>query len=184
MFKSPKRSPKAPKRSPKLMLTISGDILEQVEEFNFLGITVDQNVTWHAHITKMSIKLASVIGILHKLKRTFPQHILRTIYKLYYKLRNNLLPSHFHTFTPYYHNDQHTHDLRYTILRLSMTRREYFAECTKYQFLKLIRCERASLYLYPANLSVHITKCTDREVTILMYCIVSHFVFTHFVEVE
>ena len=61
------------------------------------------------------------------------------LYKLYYKLRNNLLPSYFHTFTPYYHNDHHTHDLRYTILRLPMTRREYFAECTKYQFLKLIR---------------------------------------------
>ena len=70
------------------MLTISGDIIEQVEEFNFLGITVDQNVTWDAHITKMSIKLARVIGILHKLKRTFPQHILRTIY-------NSLINPHF-----------------------------------------------------------------------------------------
>ena len=157
-----------------------------------------RNLTWDAHITKISIKL----GILHKLKRTFPQGILRTIYnslihphfiyglylwglkcrrikvlqkkavrilafkpyishstpifrtlqilkiedlytvkvyKLYYKLRNNLLPAYFHTFTPFYHNDHHTHDLRYTILRLPMTRREYFAECTKYQFLKLIR---------------------------------------------
>ena len=193
---------KSPKCPPKLTLTINGDIIEQVEEFNFFGITVDQNVNWDAHITKISIKLARVIGILLKLKRTFPQHILRTIYnslihphfiyglylwglkcrrikvlqkkavrilafkpyishstpifktlqilkiedlytiqlyKLYYKLRNNLLPSYFHTFTPYYHNDHHTHDLRYTILRLPMTRREYFAECTKYQFLKLIR---------------------------------------------
>ena len=155
-----------------------------------MGITIDQNVTWDAHITKISIKLARVFGILHKLKRTFPQHILRTIYnslihphficglylwglkcrrikvlqktavrildfkpyishstpkhcktlqilkiddlytvqlyKLYYKLRNNLLLSHFHTFTPYYHNDHHTHDLRYTILRFLMARREYF----------------------------------------------------------
>ena len=32
-----------------------------------------------------------------------------------------------------------THELRYTILRLPMTRCQYFAECTKYQFLKLIR---------------------------------------------
>ena len=71
---------KSPKRPPKLTLTINGDIIEQVEEFNFLGITVDQNVNWDAHITKISIQLARVIGILHKLKRTFPQHILRTIY--------------------------------------------------------------------------------------------------------
>ena len=79
---------KSPKRSPKLMLTISSDIIEQVEEFNSLDITVDQNVTWDAHITKISIKLARVIGILHKLKRTFPQHILRTIY-------NSLIHPHF-----------------------------------------------------------------------------------------
>ena len=173
-----------------------------MRNFNFLGITVDLNVTWDAHITKISIKLARVIGILHKLKRTFrniycvpsitlihPHFIyglylwglkcrrikvlqkkavrilafkpyishstpifktlqilniedLYTVqlYKLYYKLRNNLLPSYFRAFTPYYHNDHHTHDLRYTILRLpNMTRREYFAECTKYQFLELIR---------------------------------------------
>ena len=54
---------KSPKRPPKLRLTINGDIIEQVEEFNFLGITVDENVTWDAHITKISIKLARVIGI-------------------------------------------------------------------------------------------------------------------------
>ena len=61
------------------------------------------------------------------------------LYKLYYKLRNNLLSSYFRTFIPYYHNDHNTHDLRYIILRLLMTRREYFAECSKYQFLKLLR---------------------------------------------
>ena len=71
---------KSSKRPPKLTLTINGDIIEQVEEFNFLGITVDQIVNWDAHITKISIKLARVIGILHKLKRTFLQHILCTIY--------------------------------------------------------------------------------------------------------
>ena len=66
---------KSPKRPSKLRLTINGDIIEQVGEFIFLRITVDQNVTWYAHITKISIQLARVIGILHKLKRT-----LRNIY--------------------------------------------------------------------------------------------------------
>ena len=61
------------------------------------------------------------------------------LYKLCYKLRTNLFLSYFRTFTPYYHDDHHTHDVRYTILRLPMTRRKYFAECTKYQFFKLIR---------------------------------------------
>ena len=77
---------KSPKRPPKLTLTIKGDIIEQVEEFNFLSITVDQNITWDAHITKISIKLARVIGILHKLKRTF-----RNIITIY----NSLIHLHF-----------------------------------------------------------------------------------------
>ena len=34
----------------------------------------------NAHITKMSIKIARIIGILHKLKHSFPQKILRLIY--------------------------------------------------------------------------------------------------------
>ena len=60
------------------------------------------------------------------------------LYKLYYKNVNNLLPSYFRSFTPQF-NDDHHHDLRYNILRLPMTKREYFVQCTRYQFLKLIR---------------------------------------------
>ena len=59
---------KHPKTIPKLKLTINDYPIEQVTEFNFLGITIDENVTWNAHITKASIKIARVIGILHKLK--------------------------------------------------------------------------------------------------------------------
>ena len=71
---------KHPKAIPKLKLTINDNPIEQVTEFNFLGITIDQNITWNAHITKTYIQIASVIGILHKLKHSFPQRILRLIY--------------------------------------------------------------------------------------------------------
>ena len=61
------------------------------------------------------------------------------LYQLYHKNTNNLLPSYFNSFTPYYNNVEHTHDLRFAALRLPMTRREYFVQSTIYQFLKLIR---------------------------------------------
>ena len=67
---------KHPKAIPKLKLTINDNPIEQVTEFIFLGITIDQDVTWNAHITKTSIKIARVIGILHKLRHSFPQRIL------------------------------------------------------------------------------------------------------------
>ena len=166
---------KHPKVVPTLKLLINGNPIEQVTNFNFLGITIDQNITWSDHITKISIKVARVIGILSKLKHIFPHNILRTIYnslihphliyglylwgfspkrliilqkkavrtislsrylshstplfknlkilkiddqysiqlyKLYYKNTNNLLPSYFNSFTPYYNNEEHSHNLR------------------------------------------------------------------------
>ena len=61
------------------------------------------------------------------------------LYKFYYKNTNNLLPSYFNSFTPYYNNENHNHDLRHRILRVPMTRHEYYVQCTKYQLLRLIR---------------------------------------------
>ena len=68
-----------PKTIPKLKLTINDNPIEQVTEFNFFGITIDQNVTWNAHITKTSIKIARLIGILHKLKHSLSQNFTNNI---------------------------------------------------------------------------------------------------------
>ena len=62
------------------MVWASGNQIDEVQEFNFLGITIDQNITWTPHIRKISIKISRVIGVLRKLKHIFPQHILRLIY--------------------------------------------------------------------------------------------------------
>ena len=62
------------------------------------------------------------------------------LYKIYYKNVNNLLPAYFQTCTPNYNDGiDHNHDLRYNALQVPMTRKEYYVQCTKYQFLKLIR---------------------------------------------
>ena len=50
---------------PRLSLTIAGNPTEQVNDFNFLGITLNQNITWKPHMTKMAIKIARVIGVLN-----------------------------------------------------------------------------------------------------------------------
>ena len=71
---------KHPKVIPKLNLNIAGNAIEQVAEFNFLGINIDQNITWKPHFTKTAIKILRVIGVLNKLKHIFSQHILLTIY--------------------------------------------------------------------------------------------------------
>ena len=71
---------KHPKIIPKLNIWANGNQIDEVQEYNFLGITIDQNITWTPHIQKISIKILRVIGVLRKLKRIFPQHLLRLIY--------------------------------------------------------------------------------------------------------
>ena len=70
---------KHPKIEPTLNLSINDNPVEQVINFNFLGIAIDQNITWSDHISKISIKVARVKGILNKLKDVFFHNILRSI---------------------------------------------------------------------------------------------------------
>ena len=65
---------------PTLDLSINDNPIEQIANFNFLGITIDQNITWNDHISKIPLKVARVISILNKLKHIFPHEIMRTIY--------------------------------------------------------------------------------------------------------
>ena len=93
---------KHPKTLPKLHITANGNLIGQVSEFNFLGITIGENITWNPHIRNTSIKIARVIGILRKLKRIFPRHILRLIYNSLFinfwpvRYRNTAKRNYFH----------------------------------------------------------------------------------------
>ena len=59
---------KHPRTIPKLStcISINGNPVEQVTNFNFLCITLDQNLTWKDHISKISIKVARVIVNMNK----------------------------------------------------------------------------------------------------------------------
>ncbi len=70
-----------------LQITIDDTIIERVQEFNFLGLTLNENLNWKDHINKISNKISSSIGILNKLKYFLPQHIKILIY-------NSLILSH------------------------------------------------------------------------------------------
>ena len=67
-------------KSIKLNLSINNTPIEQVKEFNFLGLLLDESLTWNSHIQKIASKIAGVNGTLSRLKRILPQEILKTIY--------------------------------------------------------------------------------------------------------
>ena len=61
-------------------LEINGIPLERVQSFNFLGLLLNESMSWKPHIDLFSNKLAQCVGALNKLKRFLPIHILRTLY--------------------------------------------------------------------------------------------------------
>ena len=69
------------------VLKINDTNIECVENFDLLGITLDQHMNWKTHISKLSNKISRTIGILNRLKYTLPLHIKLIIY-------NSLILSH------------------------------------------------------------------------------------------
>ena len=92
---------KHPKVVPTLKLLINGNPIEQVTNFNFLGITIDQNITWSDHITKISIKFGILYSCNIRQRRqrrrwvylTAMSHPMPYFEKYYYYL--NVLVKHF-----------------------------------------------------------------------------------------
>ncbi len=71
----------------RLTLKIDNVIIERVAEFNFLGLTLDEHLTWKCHINKISNKISQCMGILNRLKRFLPMQTKVLIY-------NSLVLSH------------------------------------------------------------------------------------------
>ena len=56
------------------------EIIAQTEKNKFLGITLDINLSFKAHINETCNKLSRSVGILYKLKSFFQEEILKSLY--------------------------------------------------------------------------------------------------------
>ena len=70
-------------------ISLNDSILMQCNTFNFLGIQLNQNLTWSDHIKSTSLKISRSIGQLKSLKHFIPTRILLTLY-------NTTILPHFH----------------------------------------------------------------------------------------
>ena len=68
------------KRIPSPSLKINNIAIERVTHFNFLGLIIDCNLNWKKHLDHISLKISKAIGIMHRLKSIYPEHILLNIY--------------------------------------------------------------------------------------------------------
>ena len=57
-------------------VVINGIEIEHVPSFNFLGIMLDENLSWKSHIEMVGNKISKVAGILYRLKNVFPENVV------------------------------------------------------------------------------------------------------------
>ena len=58
--------------------------------FNFLGIMLDENLSWKSNIEMVSNKISKVTGILYRLKNVFPESVLFVQFVLSYCFAHKL----------------------------------------------------------------------------------------------
>ena len=63
-----------------LNIKIDNTYIDRVDEFNFLGISYNEQLNWQNHIKKISNRCSRIIGILNKLKRLLPLNIKIMLY--------------------------------------------------------------------------------------------------------
>ena len=61
-------------------ISINNNNIERVSSFKFLGINIDESLTWITHIQEVSNKISKINYILSVLKHYLPTNILHTIY--------------------------------------------------------------------------------------------------------
>ena len=71
---------KSHRKLPVLSICLDGVPIEHDTCFNFLGITIQENLGWETHTNKVANKISRVIGIINKLKHFVPAYILKTLY--------------------------------------------------------------------------------------------------------
>jgi len=63
-----------------LTLLIDGNNIEQVTYTKFLGLYIDEHLTWNTHIKITTSKLAKNIGIIRKISYLLPTKVLTNLY--------------------------------------------------------------------------------------------------------
>ena len=54
--------------------------VQRCSNFDFLGLVVNENLSWQPHISKISTKISRAVGTLKRLQNTFPTYTLQTLY--------------------------------------------------------------------------------------------------------
>ena len=71
---------KKKKNNVDINIKINNCNIAQVCKIKFLGVWMDEQLTWKSHITYISNKISKVIGILRKVRQSVSNKVLRNLY--------------------------------------------------------------------------------------------------------
>ena len=118
--------------------------LECKESVRYLGVIIDNNLSWKQHIDHVAIKISRTVGLICKLRHFLPRHALLTIYR-------SLV-------TPY---------LTYGLTAWGQAYKSYLEKLLKLQ-------KRALYFIYFSERYLHtIPLFIDAGVLLLIFCIMS-----------
>ena len=63
-----------------MQITIGERILDKKTHGKFLGVYLDEELTFREHIQYVSNKVSKLTGLMYKLKQFFPCDVLRSLY--------------------------------------------------------------------------------------------------------
>ena len=63
-----------------IQVKLDGTNLQKVSSIKFLGVNIDENLTWKNHIDGISKTIARNVGVLNKLKCYIPKRVLHSLY--------------------------------------------------------------------------------------------------------
>jgi hypothetical protein len=166
-----------------LNLILSNATIEHVTDFNFLGLTVNETLSWKGHISKIANKISRSIGIIKRMKNFVPPFILKMIY-------NSLIVPHiYYGITAWGHDFSRIHKLQKYAIRL-ITKSKYNShtepilkkiECLKVADIYVLQCmklfhkyknNQLPTYfhnMFPENASFHSYNTRNRNDTHIPY---------------
>ncbi len=62
------------------IIIIQNVIIEQVQDFDFLGLIINENLNWKSHCDKIANNISKVVGVINRLKHFLPETIRILLY--------------------------------------------------------------------------------------------------------
>ena len=59
---------------------MNGQEIQQVNDTKYLGVYLDENLTWLSHFEKLYVKVMSKLAILRQLSKILSKHIINITY--------------------------------------------------------------------------------------------------------